>query len=245
MTKLPLLAVSYLLAIAVGLTILACGASPSQPLPTPIQPATPLPPATPVPPSISLTPATPRPAVPTTSQVQRMPRQHLYRTVNSLPGSSDTMTKLVENSSVIVIGIVPNDEPDTVRVQDQSATNVQAIGSSFNVKVERYLKGSGGDTIPVVQFYGLDYTDQGQTKQARDTNDDLLLGKRNRYLLFLRENGSYPGYWIGTAHPYKFLLEGGRVKVESPVGNLGGAIPDGKSENEFISGIESKIPGSP
>ena len=82
------------------------------------------------------------------------------------------------------------------------------------------LKGSGNDTIPVVQFYGLDYTNRGQARQVRDTNANLLLGKGNRYLLFLKENGSYPGYWSGTVHPYKFLLKDGRAKVESPVGTL-------------------------
>ena len=112
------------------------------------------------------------------------------------------------------------------------------------MQVERYLKGRGGDTIPVVQFYGLDYTDQGVPRQARDTNEDLLLGKGDRYLLFLRENGSYPGYWIGTAHPYKFLLTGGQAKVESPVGDLDGAFPE-QSESEFIDSVESRIAASP
>ena len=141
-----------------------------------------------------------------------------YVTVKMLPGSSDALGKLVANSTVIVIGTLPHNEPDTVRVQDQSAANVQAVGSDFNVQVERYLKGSGSDTIPVVQFYGLDYTDRGQARQARDTNANLLLGKGNRYLLFLKENSSLPGYWSGTVHPYKFLLKDGRAKVESPVG---------------------------
>ena len=143
-----------------------------------------------------------------------------YRTVKSLPGSADALGKLVENSTVIVIGTVPHNEPDTVRVQDQSAANVQGVGSGFSVQVERYLKGSGDDTIPAVQFYGLDYTNRGQARLVRDTNANLLLGKGNRYLLFLKENGSYPGYWSGTVHPYKFLLKDGRAKVESPVGTL-------------------------
>ena len=164
-------------------------------------------------------------------------------TVGNLEGSSDALGKLVANSTAIVIGTVPNNEPDAVRVQDQSP-GVQVVDSGFNVQVERYLKGSGADTIPVVQFYGLDYTDQGVPRQARDTNEDLLLGKGDRYLLFLRENGSYPGYWIGTAHPYKFLLTGGQAKVESPVGDLDGAFPE-QSESEFIDSVESRIAASP
>ena len=207
-----------------------------QPAPTPLPPATPLPPNTPMP------PPTPAPtviqrSVPGVTEVD-------YVTVKMLPGSSDALGKLVANSTVIVIGTVPHNEPDTVRVQDQSAANVQVVGSGFNVQVERYLKGSGSDTIPVVQFYGLDYTDRGQARQVRDTNANLLLGKGNRYLLFLKENGSYPGYWSGTVHPYKFLLTGGRAKVESPVGDLDGTFPE-QSEVDFISSVEDKIAGNP
>ena len=72
-------------------------------------------------------------------------------TVKMLPGSSDALGKLVENSTVIVIGTLPHNEPDAVRVQDQSAANVQAVGSGFNVQVERYLKGSGSDTIGLLK----------------------------------------------------------------------------------------------
>ena len=207
-----------------------------QPAPTPLPPATPLPPNTPMP------PPTPAPtviqrSVPGVTEVD-------YVTVKMLPGSSDALGKLVANSTVIVIGTVPHNEPDTVRVQDQSAANVQGVGSGFNVQVERYLKGSGSVTIPVVQFYGLDYTDRGQARQVRDTNANLLLGKGNRYLLFLKENGSYPGYWSGTVHPYKLLLTGGRAKVESPVGDLDGTSPE-QSEVDFISSVEDKIAGNP
>ena len=168
----------------------------------------------------------------------------MYYTANSLPGPSDPLGKLVANSSVIVIGTVPNVEPDALRVQDQSNASVQAVGSGFNLHVERYLKGNGGDTIPVIQFTGLDYTDRGQARQMRDENTNLLLGKGSRYLLFLKENETYPDYWSGPAHPYKFLLKDGRARVESPVGDLRGAFPD-HSEAEFISSVESRISENP
>ena len=205
------------------------------PQPAPLPPATPLPPNTPVPPPT---------AVPRAIQRQQLGHvDSLYRTANNLEGSSSALGKLVVNSTVIVIGSVPNNDPDAIRIQDQAAPNVQVVGSGFNIQVERYLKGSGDDTIPVVQFYGLDYTDQGESKQTRDTNEDLLLGKNRRYLLFLIENGSVPGYWMGTAHPYKFLLKGGRAKVESPVGDLRGAFPE-QSESDFISAVEAEIAGN-
>ena len=230
MSRLSSLAVSFLLIAVFSITSFACATSSAGQLqPTPIPPATPQPPNTPVPP-----------------QPRAIQRQHLgyveslYRTANNLEGSSGALGKLVANSTVIVIGSVPNNDPDAIRIQDQAAPNVQVVGSGFNIQVERYLKGSGDDTIPIVQFYGLDYTDQGESRQTRDTNEDLLLGKNSRYLLFLIENGSVPGYWMGTAHPYKFLLKGGQAKVESPVGDLRGAFPE-QSESDFISAVEAEI----
>ena len=238
MRRLLSLVVSCLLAGAVGLTALACDAPfAGQSQPTPDPPATPLPPNTPAP------PPTPAPTV-----IQRsvaMAPQVSYWTVNALSGpSSDPLGKLVAHSSVIVIGTVPKVEPDALRVQDQTNANFQAVGSGYNFHVERYLKGSGGGTIPVIQFTGLDFTDRGQAQQMRDRNANLLLGKDSRYLLFLKENSTYPGYWSGPAHPYKFLLKDGRAKSESPVGDLSGAFPE-QSEDEFISSIESKIAGNP
>ena len=213
MTTIRVISSTWLILVLVPLMIIGCQLGiGAQPAPTPLPPATPLPPNTPIQPPTAVPRAIQR-SVPGITQVD-------YRTVKSLPGSADALGKLVENSTVIVIGTVPHNEPDTVRVQDQSAATVQGVGSGFSVQVERYLKGSGDDTIPVVQFYGLDYTDRGQARQVRDTNANLLLGKGNRYLLFLKENGSYPGYWSGTVHPYKFLLKDGRAKVESPVGTL-------------------------
>lgn len=238
MKKLASTAVVLLLTILVGLPVLACNTSPNTYIPQP--PDTPQPAATPI--GISAqAPATPRP--PDTP----LPVPTVIRGNSGFDAmyvASSSLSDLVANSSVIVIGTIPNAEPDDVRVRDQSSSHVQAVGSGYNVQVERYLKGSGGNTIPVVQFYGLDYTDQGQTRQARDTHENLLLGKGSRYLLFLRENGSYPSYWIGTAYPYKFLLSGGRASAESPVDDLDGAFPE-QSETDFISSVEAKITASP
>ena len=219
---LPLIAIGCQLGIA------------SQPAPTPFPPATPLPPDTPVPPPTPL---------PTVIQRTGSAVAHFdYATVNMLPGPSDPLAKLVSNSTVVLIGTVPRSEPESIRVQDQSNPSVQSVGSGYNVRVERYLKGSGGDTIPVIQFYGLDFIDRGQTRQVRDKNENLPLDGGSRYLLFLKENESYPGYWSGTIHPYKFLLLDGEARVESPVGTMGGKFPN-RPEDEFINEIEALIAG--
>ena len=80
----------------------------------------------------------------------------------------------------------------------------------------------------------------------RDKNENLLLDGGSRYLLFLKESESYPGYWSGTIHPYKFLLVDGEARVESPVGTMGVKFPD-RPEDEFIEEIEALIArkGSP
>ena len=205
-----------------------------QPAPTPLPPATPLPPDTPVPPSTPVPTVIPR--------IGSVVVDIDYATVNILPGPSDPLAKLVANSTAIVIGTLAHDEPESVRVQDRSNASVQSVGSSFNVQVERYLKGSGGDTIPFVQFTGLDFRNNEQTRQVRDKNENLLLDEGSRYLLFLKENESYPGYLSGTIHPYKFLLVDGEARSESPVGTLDGAFPN-RPESEFIDEIEALIAG--
>ena len=237
MRKLAVLASVFLVAGAFGLTELACSTPGAvQPQPTPPPPSTPLPPDTPVPPPTAVPRAIQR-SVPG-------PVERSYFGVNSLKGPSDPLGKLVANSTVIVIGTVPTAEPESLRVQDQTNANVRALGNGFNVQIERYLKGSGADTIPVIQFYGLEFMERGRVRQGRNKDENLSLGKGDRYLFFLKENGSYPGYWSGPAHPYKFLLSGGRAKAESPVGDLSGAFPE-QSEAEFVSIVESRIADNP
>ncbi len=235
LTIIRTVATTLLILALLPLVIIGCQLGPgAQPAPTPLPPATPLPPNTPVP-----------PPAPVPTVIQRSVRVLTdidYATVKMLPGTSDALSKLVAHSTVIVIGTVPNNEPDSIRVQDRSNANIQGVARGFNVQVELYLKGSCGDTIPVIQFYGLDFTDRGQARQVRDENENLLLDKGSRYLLFLKENESYPGYWSGTIHPYKFRLVDGDARVESPVGTLDGEFPD-RPESEFIDEIEALIAG--
>ena len=231
--KFAVLAMFIALSGVVGSSAVACSAPRvEQPQPTPHLPSTPLPPDTPEPPPT----AVPR-------AIQRLvpaPVERSYYGVNSLEGPSDALGKLVVNSTVIVIGTVPIADPEPLRVQDQTNPNVRALGNGFNVQVERYLKGSGADTIPVIQFYGLEFRERGRLQQGRDKDERISLGKGDRYLLFLKENGSYLGYWSGPAHPYKFLLSDGLAKAESPVGDLSRAFPE-QSEAEFVSSVESRI----
>ena len=233
MRRLLSIIVFCVVASAIGFATLACTTPSTQVPATPKPPATPLPPNTPVP--------VPTRAAAAVQHGTIISHSHYY-TANSLSGSGTALDKLIANSTVVVIGTVPVSAPDTLRPLDATG-NVRVVGSGYNVQVERYLKGSGPDTIPVIQFYGLDFTDQGSNRQARNDDKDLLLGKNNRYLLFLKKNSTAVGYWSGPAHPYKFLLADGKAKVESPVGDLGGAFPE-RAMTEFISEVEALIASS-
>ena len=130
------------------------------------------------------------------------------------------------HSTVIVIGTAPNNEPDSIRVQDPSKASVQSVGSGYSLLVERYLKGSGGDTIPIIQFYGFDFTDRGKTRQVRDKNENLLLDGGSRYLLFLKESESYPG-----------LLERHYPSLQVPAGGWRGESGEsGRNYGRQVSG---------
>ena len=106
------------------------------------------------------------------------------------------------------------------------------------------MKGSSGDTLPVIQFIGVDRTtSEGEIREVRQHNlDKLLLGKGSRHLFFLREQDSSNDYWLGTAEPYRFLLKGEQAKAESPNGDLDGAFPD-RSEADLIGQVETLIAG--
>ena len=180
-----------------------------------------------------------------------MPIQSLYLTTRNLKdtpnGSSDDLAKLVAHSTLIVIGTVPDKEPQFKRIRGKnpndstkSDQNVEAVGNVYEVQVERYLKGNGDTTLPVIQFTGIDYVENGQTIQARDKSENLLLGKSNRYLFFLQEQGQAPNLWIGTAQPYKFLLSGSKAKAESPLDDVKGKFPD-RSEADFLNSVENMI----
>ena len=175
----------------------------------------------------------------------------LYATVKYLDdapdGSSDALSKLTAHSETIVIGTVSSNGPSVQRIAGRNPADdseidpsVTSVGNVYNVQIERYLKGSGESAISVIQSIVLDVIQDGETMQFRDTSENLLPQKSSRYVFFLQEHPNAAGMWTGTVQPYKFLLSGGQAKVESPVGDRGGAFPE-QSESDFISSVEEKI----
>ena len=260
-----------LLTIVAGLSVLACGESPSPAVATPSVAGQPGGGQTgvqteadgqldrPAPTGVAATQAAPTPRVPSgrpePSKVVTMTIQPSYVTTRSLDdapdGSSDDLAKLVAHSTIIAIGTTADGDPREERVPGRLTSdpskpdpNFTMVGNVYEVHVERYLKGEGNAILPVIQPTGHDAiipgpgNSPGRLTQGRDASPELLMARNSRYVLFLRENDHAPGLWMGTAHPYKFLLEDDMARVESPVGGLDGAFPD-RSEAELVSLIES------
>ena len=193
-------------------------------------------------------------------EVVTAPMQPVYVTTSSLDsapdGSSDDLSKLVAHSTLIVIGETPPNDPREERIQGRDPNdpsrpdpNYATIGNVYDIRVERFLKGSGDETLSVVQPIGYEAfvpgppNTPGRITKGRDTTPNLLLQESSRYLLFLRENEHAPGLWMGTVQPYRFTLSGGTARVESPVTSLDTEFPD-RTEVELVSLVESLITGS-
>ena len=82
-----------------------------------------------------------------------------------------------------------------------------------DVQVERYLKGSGPATLPVMQATGHETVSPGSgatpgfLNHVRYGAHYYYFERGGRYLLFLRESEHAAGIWTGTAEPYKYQLK--------------------------------------
>ena len=147
-------------------------------------PSTPEPPAATGPPQRS----------PVPPQAQAMPLQVIYRTAKNLDnapdGSSDVLAKLVAHSTLIVIGTTSDAEPRVERIPGRLPSdpskpdpNYTMIGNVYEVEVERYLKGSGDTTLPVIQSIGYEAiipgpgNTPGRLTQGRDTTPPPASGQ--------------------------------------------------------------------
>ena len=167
--------------------------------------------------------------------------------------TAENLADLVAQSTLIVIGTTSEGEPRVERVPGRDSSdrskpdaNFTMIGNVYQIEIERYLKGSGDSSLSVIQQVGFDAyvpgpnNSPGMLTQARYDNLALMLGRSNRYLLFLRDHADTEGLWSGTAQPYKFLLVNGDARSEIPLGTLDGAFPN-RPESEFIDQVEALI----
>ena len=137
-------------------------------------------------------------------------------------GTGDDRGKIVAHSTLIIIGTVAGTDPRAARIPGQLSgdpsrpdPNWTTVAYVHDILVERYLKGSGPGTVPLLLPWGHEETvpgtgnEPGILVQTSYSARHLHLDKGDRYLLFLTESGHAPGLWTGTAEPYRYLLAAG------------------------------------
>lgn len=99
------------------------------------------------------------------------------------------------------------------------------IVRDFELSVERYLKGTGPDTIVMNLVIGVENELRGTTFFEEAKGNPLVEGQR--YVLFLKKVNE-PGTGIDlapTAEPWRFSITSGRAEVHSPVSFPAGRFP--------------------
>ena len=173
---------------------------------------------------------------------------------NAPTGSSDGRSKIVAHSTLVLIGNIPDAEPRVERIPGRltddparSDSHWTTLAYVHDVQVERYLKGSGPGTLPVMQATGHETVSPGS-----DTTSSILNHVRygahghyfergSRYLLFLKESERAPGLWMGTAEPYKYHLFEGRARVRTPAKDSGRTFFTRRGEPELLERVQDVI----
>lgn len=157
-----------------------------------------------------------------------------------------SLEELVDKSTVIVVGQMTDkggvfnfsrDVNDLTRPDP----NRYGVAQIYHFEVERYIKGDGHAILNVVQSEGVIHGDSASVTaeqisdaQRRSAQDQTHVPIRadTRYLLFLRPLGGFEreGYLTGTAHPFRFVLEGAEAKPESPWSGATVAFPPTRAE---------------
>ena len=163
--------------------------------------------------------------------------------------TSTSLEDLAARSSIIAIGAVGTGQPTIRQIQGRDPNNPSkpdpgfiGVGSVYQVAVERYLKGSGDNTLSVVQFESVIRDHRGQMKELRRREADFPLTQGTRYLLFLRPQAQAPDLLIGTAQPARFVLSSGLARVESPAEDMARLFPD-SSEADLIARVGNIVNG--
>lgn len=165
-----------------------------------------------------------------------------------------SIEEMVRKASTIVVGNVvrvaghrnlARDPLDISRVDDR-AEGVTGVGTIYEVKAERYLKGDLGATILVTQSEGfLPYRSPINlapeviaTAQAIEHFTPLGIGAR--YIFFLEQGGYFPELQFGIAEPYRFRLENGQAVVESSWQGAASIFPPG-DEQKMLQQVETEL----
>jgi hypothetical protein len=177
--------------------------------------------------------------------------------------SARNLEQLVELSTVIAVGRLEGTEGEINLARNadnrsRASDDSYVLGQVYRLRVERYLKGEGPDTIRVVQAEVWDYGGasrravssreaiQRLRHEALDAGYVIPLAPDTTYLLFLRPLGLVreDDYYAGTPQPWRFVLtEDGRAYPDSPWGPADEVFPARPAE-ELLGEIEQLVEGA-
>lgn len=116
------------------------------------------------------------------------------------------------------------------------------FGVAYQVEVERYLKGTGPDMLPVYNMEGCTSTVRGKPMRGPWVNPPPPIREGARYLFFLRPHPYLPDpdvMWRVT-QPSRFLLDGGTASPDvswpGPMKNFP-AMP----ESDLVGTVEAIV----
>ncbi len=142
--------------------------------------------------------------------------------------TSRSIEDLVHQSDLIALGTVAQiadihfNTARNPRDPSQPASDLFITGTIYEIRVERYLKGSGGTALRIVQSEDISLPGEpGEAPNVHISESFVPLEVGVRYLFFLKIMESYPDspfptLYRGTAEPYRFRLEEGIAKPETP-----------------------------
>ena len=173
---------------------------------------------------------------------------------NAPTGSSDGRSKIVAHSALVLIGTISDAEPRVERFSgripgdpSRPDPNWTTLAYVHDVQVERYLKGSGPDTLSVMQPTGHENVSPGSGAtpwflyHVRYSAHNFYFEGGGRYLLFLRESEHAPGLWMGTAEPYKYLFTDGRARARTPLKNPDGLFSTRLPKDDVVGRVKEVI----
>jgi len=138
------------------------------------------------------------------------------------------ISDLAHQSDTVVVGTVAKVDDQhfntarNTRDPSQPAIDLFINGTIYEIQVEQYVKGSGGSNLRIVQSEDITLPNtavEAPTVYLTEGFTPLEVGAR--YIFFLKVAESYPDspfsdLYRGTAEPYRFRLENGMAKAESP-----------------------------
>jgi hypothetical protein len=170
-----------------------------------------------------------------------------------------SLEELVAKSTTIVIG-QPINKAETFNGARAGLDNElidpnnYGLVQTYNVAVERYLKGNGSDQVKIAQVEAFLITNgltptTNQIEDAKANYGAVPLKSGQKYLFFLRPFqpvSAFPGLLTGSINPWRIvLLDTGEITPEVAWSKQLESSLIGKSANNFITEVETVIAKNP